>query len=36
MEDKVASETGKHLANGLMKAAEKKSGELLNKIENKK
>ena len=36
MEDKVAAETGKHLANGLMKAAEKKSGELLNKMDNRK
>ena len=36
MEDKVASETGKHLANGLMKAAEQKSGELLKQIDNKK
>ena len=30
-EDKVAAETGKHLANGLVKAAESKSAELLNK-----
>ena len=31
MEDKVAAETGKHLANGLLKAAESKSAELLKK-----
>ena len=35
MEDKVAAETGKHLANGIMNAAEQKSGALLNKIEKK-
>ena len=35
MEDKVAAETGKHLANGLMKAAEKKSGALLTNLEKK-
>ena len=35
MEDKVAAETGKALANGLFEAAEKKSGALLTKLDEK-
>jgi len=32
MEDKVAEEAGKHLANGLIKGAEAKAAELAKKL----